>query len=159
MTIYIDSTSQKRGFYVIVLWVISRKKCDNSQAIHTWQTQWNGSPMGRFAHKIHPKVNRVSWFKNFNLNRNQIVLLNRLMSNHSRDRAHLYRNNIVVDQACPCGHATKNINHQLFDCPLNIKIRPRLINKLNAENIPQDIKKIWCASRVREYFPHIVNYT
>jgi ribonuclease HI/endonuclease/exonuclease/phosphatase (EEP) superfamily protein YafD len=113
----------------------------NTQAIRTWQTQWNDSPMGRFAHEIHPKVNRVSWFKNFNLNRNQIVLLNRLMSNHSRNRAHLYRNNIVVDQACPCGHATKNINHQLFDCPLHINIRPRLMNKLIAKNIPPDIKK------------------
>jgi hypothetical protein len=51
----------------------------NSQAIHALQTQWNDSPMGRFAHEIHPKIGTVSWFKNFNLNRRQIVLQIRLI--------------------------------------------------------------------------------
>lgn len=57
------------------------------------------------------------WFHGLSLSREEIVITNRICSNHYNLNASLYRKGIVGSPACPCGDPFQDINHVLFTCP------------------------------------------
>ncbi|XP_018374268.1 PREDICTED: uncharacterized protein LOC108768366 [Trachymyrmex cornetzi] len=57
-----------------------------------------------------------TWFHGANLSRNEIVMINRLRSNHINVNESLHRVNMVESPACPCGDPRQSINHLIFHC-------------------------------------------
>jgi len=60
------------------------------------------------------------WYFDKSLNRKEIVLINRIRSNHYNLNYSLYRKNIVKSPACFCGDPRQDINHIVFYCPITI---------------------------------------
>jgi len=50
----------------------------------------------------------------------QIVLINKIRSNHYNLNYSLFRKNIVNSAACPCGDPRQDINHIIFYCLITI---------------------------------------
>ncbi|KYN21743.1 hypothetical protein ALC57_05877 [Trachymyrmex cornetzi] len=90
----------------------------------------------------------VPWFTKLSLNREEIVLINRLRSNHYYLNYSLYRKNIVASKACPCGDPQQDINHIIFHCPFTSPKSEKLISFINnISDIQNDI------------FPLLKNYS
>ncbi|KAL1398832.1 hypothetical protein pipiens_002335 [Culex pipiens pipiens] len=88
------------------------------RAMEHWQLDWDNGTKGRFCNKIVPTVDTFPWFADRDFNRREIVVLSKLISNHSRLPAHLWRNNIVEDASCQCGESSATPDHLLFTCDL-----------------------------------------
>jgi len=67
-----------------------------------------------FQHSItsHP------WYFNKPLNRNDIVLVNRICSNHYNLNYSLFHKNMTNSAACLCEDPKQDINHIIFYCPI-----------------------------------------
>ncbi|EZA48475.1 hypothetical protein X777_13781 [Ooceraea biroi] len=61
---------------------------------------------------------RYPWYYHKQLNRQTIVLLNRLRSNHYNLNYSLFRKNIVSSGGCTCGNPRQDMNHVILYCPL-----------------------------------------
>ncbi|XP_018394554.1 PREDICTED: uncharacterized protein LOC108773291, partial [Cyphomyrmex costatus] len=71
-----------------------------------------------------PAPSAKPWYYKFALNRSEIVLINRLRSNHYNLNYSLFRKNMVQSPACVCGDPRQDLNHIVFYCPLTrIKAR------------------------------------
>ncbi|KYM96064.1 hypothetical protein ALC62_13285 [Cyphomyrmex costatus] len=60
----------------------------------------------------------VPWYFKKKLNRSEIVLVNRLRSNHYNLNYSLFRKNMVPSPACECDDPRQDLNHSIFFCPL-----------------------------------------
>jgi hypothetical protein len=76
----------------------------NTSDIHTrvrtrllteWQERWNDSEMGRYCCSIVPKVSFEAWMASTVDERVFLVVISRLVSNHTGTRAHLQRIKVV----------------------------------------------------------------
>lgn len=76
------------------------------------------------------------WFHGLAINREAIVNMSRIRSNHYNLRASLFRKNMVPDPYCPCGEGIQDINHIVFYCPNTIH------------------KSTYLRSFLKEKFPH-----
>ncbi|XP_055585919.1 uncharacterized protein LOC129738687 isoform X2 [Uranotaenia lowii] len=81
-----------------------------------WQSAWNAGVKGRFCHSILTNVTSHPWFHQLQLDRREIVILSKLISNHSRLPAHLFRNRIIPSDVCNCGAINADPDHFLFAC-------------------------------------------
>jgi len=68
----------------------------------------------------------LPWYHDKSLNRKEIVLVNRLRSNHYNLNYSLNRKNIVPSAACQCGDPRQDINHIIFYCPITVMKSQRL---------------------------------
>jgi len=59
-----------------------------------------------------------SWYFKKSLTRKEIVLINRIRSNHYNLNLNMFQKNIVNSAACPCGDPKQDINHIVFSCPI-----------------------------------------
>jgi len=59
---------------------------------------------------------KLSWYYDKPLNRKEIVLINRIRSNHYNLNYSLYRKNMVPSAACQCGDPRQDKNHIIFYC-------------------------------------------
>ena len=62
-----------------------------------------------FEHYSH--VSKKTWFEGTSLNRKEIVVINRLRSNHYNLNESLYRDNMIESPSCSCGAIKQSINH------------------------------------------------
>ncbi|XP_018360563.1 PREDICTED: uncharacterized protein LOC108759566 [Trachymyrmex cornetzi] len=62
-------------------------------------------------------IKPTPWYHKLALNRREIVLVNRLRSNHYNLNYSLHRKNIVDSPSCPCGDPRQDANHIIFYCP------------------------------------------
>ena len=77
------------------------------------------------------KNNKMSpWFKGAQLNRRQIVTINRCRSDHYHLAASLARIGIVPNPKCICNKADQTLNHVLWQCSLYDAERIELIKDL-----------------------------
>jgi len=67
------------------------------------------------------------WFSHIPLPRDQIVIINRLRSNHYNLNLSLYRKNIINSPLCQCGDPRQDVNHVIFRCPLTRNKSQKLI--------------------------------
>ncbi|KYN19327.1 hypothetical protein ALC57_08354 [Trachymyrmex cornetzi] len=81
----------------------SMKIVSSSKGTLYYENFYNASP------------NKV-WFHGANLSRNEIVMINRLRSNHINVNESLHRVNMVESPACPCGDPRQSIDHLIFHC-------------------------------------------
>jgi len=63
---------------------------------------------------------KLPWYYSKPLGRKEIVLINRIRSNHYNLNYSLHRKNIVPSAACQCGDPRQDINHIIFYCPNTI---------------------------------------
>jgi len=77
---------------------------------------------------------KLPWYHDKPFNRKEIVLVNRLRSNHYNLNYSLYRKNIVPSAVCQCGDPRQDINH-IFYCPNTVMKSQRLRAHLR-ENYP-----------------------
>lgn len=56
------------------------------------------------------------WFSKLNWPRDNITLINRIRSGHTKVNSHLFRMGIVDSEECSCGHKTQDVQHLLFYC-------------------------------------------
>ncbi|XP_018395313.1 PREDICTED: uncharacterized protein LOC108773860 [Cyphomyrmex costatus] len=73
----------------------------------------------------------IPWYFKKKLNRNEIVLVNRLRSNHYNLNYSLFRKNMVLSPACECGDPRQDLNHSIFFCPLTRRRARPLVLYLN----------------------------
>ncbi|XP_055601154.1 uncharacterized protein LOC129749997 [Uranotaenia lowii] len=85
-------------------------------AINAWQSSWDNGTKGRWLHTIIPKVPTKAWFKHFNLSRDFIRVISRLMSNHCWLDAHLFRIDLAATNVCVCGDGYHDIDHVVWTC-------------------------------------------
>jgi len=60
------------------------------------------------------------WYFDKPLNRSEIVLINKIRSNHYNLNYSLFCKNMVNSPACLCGDPRQDINHIVFYCPITI---------------------------------------
>jgi hypothetical protein len=82
-----------------------------------WQSRWDGRDMGRYAFSIFPRDRLSPWFLDVEADRPVITVISRLISNHTRVRAHLIRINIVAEALCGCGCDYEAVDH-IVELPL-----------------------------------------
>ena len=70
------------------------------------------------------------WFKQTQLNRRQIVIINRCRSDHYNLAASLARIGIISEAKCNCDMSDQDLNHVLWQCPLYEKERQSFIKDL-----------------------------
>ena len=83
-----------------------------------WKAGWTLSEKGRFTYSILPNPSTLNWFKDSKLNRRSIVLMNRIIANHTCCAASLQRFNVVNDPLCACGANYETVSHLIFECPI-----------------------------------------
>ena len=110
------------------------------QTLAAWQSKWDDNDLGRWQHSIIPKVSTKAWFKRLNLSRDFICVMCRLMSNHYRLDAHLYRIGLAASNVCICGEGHRDIDHVVWTCVEYAPIRSMLFDTLRARggspNVP-----------------------
>ena len=84
--------------------------------LDSWQTKWSDGDKGRWLHSICPKVSAKPWFKGFDLSRDFIRVMCRLMSNHYSCNAHHFRIGLSESSLCECGEAYQDIDHIVWSC-------------------------------------------
>lgn len=116
----------------------------SSSGMSKWQEKWNCSDKGRFCHNILSVVSTVPWFSELNFSRRKVVILCKLIANHSRLPSHLYRNGIIDSPECNCGAANASPNHIFFECTQyeNSELRQQLWKTVRRRNVPPDIETI-----------------
>lgn len=77
--------------------------------------------MGRHAHSIFPQVTTKPWYYKENFDRETIVTGNRLISDHTRCKAHLTRINILDTPICDCSLNYQTIDHMIWDCTIIVR--------------------------------------
>jgi hypothetical protein len=100
------------------------------------------------------------WFLDVVANRPVITVISRLISNHTRVRAHLSRINIVAE-LCGCGCDYKTVDHILWSCPLYRPERIQLLSQLSTSKCPICVRDMlalrqWCDIRVCVSFLHVI---
>jgi len=78
---------------------------------------------------------KLPWYHDKPLNRKEIVLINRIRSNHYNLNYSLHRKNLVPSAACQCGDPRQDINHIIFYCP-NTVTKSRRLRAYLRENFP-----------------------
>ncbi|XP_012272764.1 ribonuclease H1-like [Orussus abietinus] len=75
---------------------------------NTWKyVQEQAKHKGTYYFKKFAEKTTTAWFRNSSMKRDNITLINRLKSNHTRVKAHLFKKNIINSPECHCGHPTK----------------------------------------------------
>lgn len=96
--------------------------------------------------KAQEKFPDKCWFNNISLTRAQITIINRIRSNHTLLRKHLFDKNIVESPDCLCGKAEMSTDHIIWECniiPTSDRIKLfSTISKLNIQ-IDSNIQKIF----------------
>ena len=88
--------------------------------MHKWNLQWQeyGAQSNTFYYSIHPKIPMSHWYSKCSLSRKTISTISRIKLNHGKFPVHLHRIGVRDDPHCPCG-AIGDVNHFIFNCPLN----------------------------------------
>ena len=77
--------------------------------------------------KYYYNSNQTLWFENYNFNGANIVMLNRIKTNHYNLTTPLARVNFINDSMCTCRLAEQDIDHVLSQCPLDDRQRTKLV--------------------------------
>jgi hypothetical protein len=114
----------------------------NASDIHTrtqtrllteWQERWNDSEI-RYCYSIAPRDSVEAWMPSTVDERVFLVAMSiRLASNHTR--THLPMINVVEDAFFQCAVGYDTIDHGLWECELNYKLRNELQEELQAAGI------------------------
>ncbi|KYN50316.1 hypothetical protein ALC62_11508, partial [Cyphomyrmex costatus] len=97
---------------------------------------------GTHYHSLHSStITTKPWYFKLTLNRDEIVLVNRLRSNHYNLNYSLHRKNMVLSPSCECGDPRQDINHIVFYCPLTRNKAGSLIRYIN-KNFPSHTSSI-----------------
>jgi len=85
---------------------------------------------------------RYPWYHGKPLKRKEIVLINRIRSNHYNFNYSLHRKNMVPSAACPCDDPRQDINHIIFFCPHTIP-KSRHLRSYLIESFPYHVIDIF----------------
>lgn len=102
----------------------------SNSLMDAWQERWNISEKGRRTYLTLHSVSLKPWFKNMNLHKSDVRVLNRLLTNHARNNKHLTRIGIKSSNLCECYQQEETSEHILFDC--HHYDRVRLLTFLHA---------------------------
>jgi hypothetical protein len=119
--------------------------------------------MNRYAFSIFPRLRLSPWFLDVVADRPVITVIFRLISNHTRVRAHLSRINNVAEALCGCGCDYETVDHILWSCPLYQHERIQLWSQLSTSNrliCVRDMLALrqWCDIRVCVSFLSSINF-
>jgi hypothetical protein len=108
-----------------------------------WQKRWNIDEMGRFAFSINPNISLSPWFQDLvDENRRSIVIMSRIISNHTRTASHLNRIKILADPLCICGENYETVDHILWQCPRFTIERETVKRELEPQNFSTAIRDL-----------------
>ena len=103
--------------------------------MNRYYSQYGGGLKGRKYVGLNPTFGTPPWFAFSKYSRNQICLINHLLSNHSKSRAHLASKGFLVDESCDCGQDRHTLEHLLYDCVLYNVHRQLVFDKLVKHNL------------------------
>ena len=120
---------------------------------------FNRGLKGRKLIELNDKFEFTPWFTNYDLDRRRVTIINRIRSNHTRTKAHLFRKNITNSELCECG-GTQTVDHLIWECRDVSSIREILIWYLNSKGIMRfdDICEIFKKASMNVIL-RIVDYT
>jgi hypothetical protein len=84
-----------------------------TRMLREWQERWNDSEMGRYYYSIVPRVSVEAWMASAVNEKDFLVAMSRLASNHTGTRANLQRINFVQDAFCQCAMGYETIHYGL----------------------------------------------
>jgi hypothetical protein len=118
--------------------------------------------MGRYAFSIFFRVRLSPWFLDVVAGHPVIMVISRLIFNHTRVRAHLSRINIVAEALCGCGCDYETVDHILWSYPLYWHERIQIWSQLSTSNRPICVRDMlalrqWCDIRVCVAFLSSIN--
>ncbi|XP_018364089.1 PREDICTED: RNA-directed DNA polymerase from mobile element jockey-like [Trachymyrmex cornetzi] len=119
----------------------------SKERLHCRFTEYLNSSAGykdALNHEYFPRTSSKPWFNDLSWSRNEIVMINRLRSNHYNLNSSLHRVNIVESPACPCGNNNQDINHVIFQCEVYKQNSLHLRNYLKSK-FPQHPENIFPA--------------
>lgn len=91
-----------------------------------------GRYFGNFYTERFYKPRTKPWFATFYAERQKIVSICRMRSNHHSLKESLFRKNIVNSPACPCNpEINEDLEHVLWNCSRYDNFRPKLIRRLS----------------------------
>ncbi|CAK9814203.1 hypothetical protein ANTPLA_LOCUS8105 [Anthophora plagiata] len=83
---------------------------------------------------------KTPWFTTVSsLERKSIVTLSRIRVNHYNLNESLERKNLVNSAECECGHGVQDIDHVIWQCPMNEEQRRILENQLEHRGIDRGV--------------------
>ncbi len=89
-----------------------------------------GRSKGKEYFLLYYRTSPIPWFQNFKLTRKEIVIINRLRSNHSSLNHSLNKFKIVNSGLCECGKENDTADHLLWHCTLFNNIRNIMMENL-----------------------------
>ena len=92
---------------------------------------FNRDCKGRRFIELNDEFDYTPWFSNYKLDMKRITIINRVRSNHTRNKAHLFRKNITNSELCECG-GIQTVDHLIWECLDAYSIREPLIRYLNS---------------------------
>ncbi|XP_011687430.1 PREDICTED: uncharacterized protein LOC105449745 [Wasmannia auropunctata] len=100
------------------------------------------------------------WFHNKGLNREEIVCVSRIRSNHYNLNYSLFRKKIIDSPECPCGDTRQDVNHIVFYCQLCIhkSAKLRAFIKKNFPTFMIDLFPMLKDPSPRFCFLYILNF-
>jgi hypothetical protein len=82
--------------------------------MRAWQTKWDSTETGKFAHSIAPDVTLRPWFEGQQKKRRFVSTVSRVLSGHCSVRLHLWRFRIVEDLMCVCAGDYETVDHLIW---------------------------------------------
>lgn len=104
-----------------------KKKCYTQTGDYLRELSLNKGK--NYFQKYHSNT-RKNWFHGRSLPRKFIVTINRCRADHYSLAASLARIGIVNSPMCRCGNVCEDLNHVLWQCPLYVPQRSKLLKKL-----------------------------
>ena len=96
---------------------IFQKELDDKMINYVKNYDFNRGLKGRRFIELNDKFEFTPWFTNYDIDRRRVAIINRIRSNHTRTKAHLFRKNITNSELCECG-GTQKVDHLIWECPL-----------------------------------------
>ena len=126
---------------------------DKSLHYGSWQNKWMASSKGRHLFQFLADVNKDPWFIDMALPRFALVMLNRLLTSHTRCKSHLCKINMSSDDVCSCGQV-QNPEHLLFDCTeIDSRIRAKFFDIVRSEGqTPRNLTYLLSTFNKRIFF-------
>ncbi|XP_011858649.1 PREDICTED: uncharacterized protein LOC105556178 [Vollenhovia emeryi] len=104
--------------------------------------QGESLPKGKFYHLYFHSTAPKPWFHKIRLKRSEIVLINRIRSNHCNLNFSLFRKNMIDSPSCPCGYDSQDVNHVIFVCPLYKRSMAPFLNFVNSKHPDHPVSDI-----------------
>lgn len=113
------------------------------ETVTIWQDQYTqiSSDKGKFHFEYAKNITLKPWFKHFNFETLDTIMLSRIRSGHMATKDRLAKWNLIPNDRCDDCSITEDLEHLLYDCPNYLSIRTQYQDLINRVPIQQILAK------------------